>query len=86
MGVYDTMWITCPYCGKQTSEQTKSLDSCLRDIDYDKPVNYYEAVSAAGYWDCELCGKAFKVEGLPEPKKVTLKPEKLNAEELRLKN
>lgn len=69
MGMFDTVRITCPHCGKTHHEQTKSGPCVLDDVDLDKadPSLIPGLSDARGLVWCEHCNQPMRIEVLQRP-------------------
>lgn len=62
MGLYDTVWVKCPKCGKEKGFQSKSGPCELIDIGLDKcPDDILSNVNRHSPYTCE-CGVEFEVD------------------------
>lgn len=65
MGMFDTVYMTCPHCQKRTSEQTKAGGCILAG--YELNEDSVTTVDMVGKHWCEHCNKPFKVELINRP-------------------
>ena len=63
MGVFDTVLIPCPHCGREYEEQTKMADNpSLRTYHLEDAETPPEViVGVLGIYTCASCNKEFKV-------------------------
>ncbi|MHA2113817.1 MAG: hypothetical protein ACW98W_20365 [Candidatus Hodarchaeales archaeon] len=61
MGMYDSVWITCPDCGYQIEEQSKVDECILADytIDNAPPKIIADLNEKSG--TCNECGKPYQI-------------------------
>lgn len=69
MGMYDTVWVKCPHCGKRTDMQSKSGDCCLDNYELkDAPIEVVaDLISGRGWTKCTWCSKNIKIELVNRP-------------------
>lgn len=74
MGMFDTIYATCPNCGAEMEEQTKHGPCLLNDYHVKDMMDKEDAMMVDGmYIDCIKCNSHFKVEVLiPEQVQVKL--------------
>ena len=62
MGMFDCIIFTCPKCGKQAEDQTKSGPCCMYTYDLDKEMTIEDAVVVNGMAvECYHCGHTFEI-------------------------
>lgn len=63
MGMFDTIWVPCPTCGKKEGFQSKSGDCLLRDYELDEaPMNVLLDVNRHSPYQCTDCNTVFEVK------------------------
>ena len=77
MGMFDTMYLKCPHCGKDAERQTKQFDCMLDHISLNEEQPTYMASHFVGEWECDKCKKSFWVSH-QLPKLIRLKTHKEN--------
>ncbi len=62
MGMYDTVIVPCPKCGKKEEFQSKSGECCLRVVELNEcPVDILANVNRHSPYTCD-CGIVFEVD------------------------
>lgn len=62
MGVFDTVIVPCPECGKKKEFQSKSRECFLQVVELDEcPVDILADVNRHSPYTCD-CGTVFKVD------------------------
>lgn len=60
MGMYDTVYFSCPACGGRIKDQSKSGDCLLRDISIDAvPADVVRGLDPKGY--CPHCSREYQL-------------------------
>lgn len=72
MGVYDTVLVPCPKCGRPHEAQSKGADRpCLDRYELnDAPLKVLADVNRHAPFRCDNCGSVFKVELTLTPRLV----------------
>lgn len=66
MGMFDTVYLTCPHCNEEIDCQTKSGECMLNSYTIDNmPMSIPSAM--LGFNHCYRCQKAFEVEMVTKP-------------------
>lgn len=62
MGMFDSIMVPCPECGKKYEAQTKSGECCLYTWDLDEaPIEALLGVNSLAPFECQ-CGTSFEVK------------------------
>jgi phage FluMu protein Com len=73
MGMFNTIEMPCPKCGKMMSEQDKPGDGNYNDLS--SPVDLVTGINVIGsYIRCRPCNTLFELESIePLPEKIQLR-------------
>jgi len=61
MGMFDSVWIECPHCGKAIQEQTKAGDCCCFSYDLNEAPPILKMDISNYPIECYECGEKFIV-------------------------
>lgn len=65
MGMFDTVFMICPYCSQFTSEQTKVGNCILKEFQLNEDM--LTTIGMLGDHKCEHCKKIFTIELIDKP-------------------
>lgn len=70
MGVFDTVWVTCPYCSEITDLQSKAGNCTLSNYGLsDAPLSILGDLSEGGGWrECSHCKEKIEIAVTERPK------------------
>lgn len=77
MGMFDTVWVTCPHCSERTDLQSKSGNCMLDSFELnDAPLSVMgDLVDGGGWRQCWRCKGEIKIVANGRPVFTAVKPE-----------